>query len=622
MRVMLVLCSFTQRAPLVHAPDTGRSGSRLQQGSRRATWSLQTGAHACDIVWTAVQRRGWLGATVAAAVAIALPITAAHATSSGSSSSAGFGSDWLVYHQDPLGGGVDPSGTDLSPATPAWTSGTLDGALFGEPLVDSGRVIVATEDDTVYELAADAGAVIWSTHVGTPVPSGNLPCGDISPTVGITGTPVIDPARDEVFAVTDERAGSSAQHFLVGLDLDSGAVLLHQAISLPGSDQSAQLQRTGLALDGTRVVMGFGGNSGDCGNYHGWVVSVPEGGGAEQTFEVASASGDSQGAVWMGGAAPIVDGAGNIWVATGNSAFSSSTDTYDNSDGVIELSAGLAEKQFFAPSSWYSDNASDSDLGSSAPVLLGNGLAFQAGKSRTAYALAQSALGAVGGQLASAGSYCGADVDGGSAVVGDIVYTPCQGGVVATQVAAGSPPTITSLWQTSTRSGGPPVVAGGYVWSIDPDNATLYGLNPSTGGASQAFSLGSEPNHFPTPTVADGLLLAPSSDRVYAFDGPAGLPPPPATGFHITTASLPPATRGVRYGWPLQATGGMAPYRWRRIGGTLPPGLRLRADGTLSGTPRLHQSTGDFTFTVQATTHRERGHPKQSATQSLTLTLA
>ena len=121
------------------------------------------------------------------------------------------------------------------------------------------------------------------------MPSGNLPCGDISPTVGITGTP--GHRRGPGRGVRRHRRGRrapSAQHYLVGLDLYTGAVLLHQAIVLPGSDQLAELQRTGLALDDGNVVAGFGGNDGDCGNYHGWVVAIPEGGGAQQSFEVAS----------------------------------------------------------------------------------------------------------------------------------------------------------------------------------------------------------------------------------------------------------------------------------------------------------------------------------------------
>ncbi|HTT87348.1 MAG TPA: PQQ-binding-like beta-propeller repeat protein, partial [Acidimicrobiales bacterium] len=307
------------------------------------------------------------------------PGTPAHAVSAHTPSAhAVFGSNWPVYHLDGLGDGNDPTGTDLSPATAAWTSPPVDGQVFGEPLVVGGRVVVATENDSVYELAANTGAVIWSTHIDSPVPAGDLACGDISPTVGITGTPVIDAGRGEVFVVTDESVGGSgAQHYLVGLDLYTGVVLLHQPISLPGSSQLDQLQRPGLALDAGNVIATFGGNAGDCGNYHGWVVAIPEGGGGQQSFEVASAPGDHEGAIWMGGAAPLVDGQGNIWLATGNSAITTTGQPYDNGDGVLELSLSLHLVQFFAPSTWPSDNATDFDLGSSAPALIGNGLAFQ-----------------------------------------------------------------------------------------------------------------------------------------------------------------------------------------------------------------------------------------------------
>jgi PQQ-like domain len=453
------------------------------------------------------------------AVAALPSATAAAAVSAGHSV---FGSNWPVYHHDALGSGFDPNGTNLSPATPAWTSAVLDGAVYGEPLVQAGRVVVATENDTVYTLAANTGAVLWATHVGTPVPSGNLHCGNISPTVGITGTPVVDPGRGEVFAVSDEAAGSEAQHYLVGLDLYTGAVLLHQAITLGSDDQLDQLQRTGLALDNGNVLAGFGGNDGDCGNYNGWVTAVPEGGGAQQAFEVAA--GGHQGAVWMGGGAPEVDGGGNIWFATGNSSATSSGDAYDNSDGVIELSSSLHLLQAFAPSTWTSDNAGDADLGSASPALLSNGLAFQAGKSQTGFLLNQAGLGGIGGQRQTVGSLCSGDVDGGTAVSGATVYEPCGSGVVA--VATAPPNNANVLWHTNTGSGGPPVVAGGLVWTIG--GSTLNGLDPNTGNQVQHFSLGGEANHFPTPTVADGLLLAPSSDRVHAFDGPAGLPPPPS----------------------------------------------------------------------------------------------
>ncbi len=79
----------------------------------------------------------------------------------------------------------------------------------------------------------------------------------------------------------------------------------------------------------------------------------------------------------MGGAAPEVDAAGNIWVATGNG---SSSIPYDCSDSVLELSPGLARTQYFAPSTWQGDNSHDLDLGSRPPALLANGTALQVGQ--------------------------------------------------------------------------------------------------------------------------------------------------------------------------------------------------------------------------------------------------
>ena len=76
---------------------------------------------------------------------------------------------------------------------------------------------------------------------------------------------------------------------------------------------------------------------------------------------------------------------------------------------------------------------------------------------------------------------------------------------------------LTKLWQTSTKSKGPPIVAGDLVWTIT--GSTLYGLNLSTGASSVQLTLSGEANHFPTPAVGAGLLLAPAANRVYAFTG-------------------------------------------------------------------------------------------------------
>ena len=250
-----------------------------------------------------------------AALALATP-----SVSAASIPHAGAGTSWSVYHGNPLGTGEDTSGVTFSPPSLAWTSPVLDGKVYGEPLEATGRVYVATGNDTIYALAADTGAVLWSTHVGTPVPSSDLVCGDISPTVGITGTPVLDVARGEIFAVADELSNGVPAHVLVGLNMYSGSAVVGENVDPPGQLTSAILQRTGLNLDNGNVVFGYGGNDGDCSTYSGWVGSVPEGGGTPHYYQAVPIGHD--GAVWMGGAAPEVDAAGNIWVATGNGSSS------------------------------------------------------------------------------------------------------------------------------------------------------------------------------------------------------------------------------------------------------------------------------------------------------------
>jgi outer membrane protein assembly factor BamB len=461
---------------------------------------------------------------------------------------------WTVYHHDPAGSGLVTKATAIDTSTRAWTSPVLDGELYGEPLVSAGHVYVATENDTVYSLSAANGTVVWSTHLASPVPASSLPCGDIQPTVGITGTPVIDPMRGEIFAVADEVVRGQPAHVLVGLSLATGRLEMSQNVDPPGADAAALLQRTGLALDEGKVVFGFGGNDGDCASYRGRVVAVGETGGTPSFFTVDAATGDSQGAIWMGGAAPAVDATGNLWVEAGNGSVYSSADGYDDSDSVLELSPSLRLEQYFAPASWPANNVHDLDM-SMSPALLSDGEVVVAGKSRIAYLVDGAHLGGVGGQEAALASICSQDVDGGSATVGTTVYLPCLSGTVALRVDP-SPPSLRVLW-SSGLGGGPPIVAAGLVWTI-AQNGDLYGLDPDTGTARQQASIGVASNHFPTPSVGDGLLLATGADQVVAFDasgvGTSGSSPSPKTS-RGTVSNAPSTTVAT----PATAGGGGIP---------------------------------------------------------------
>ncbi len=450
-------------------------------------------------------------------------------------------SSWSVYHGDPQGTGVATTGATFRHASQAWSSPILDGQIYGEPLAASGRVFVATEADTVYALAANTGTILWSAQLGTAVPSSSLPCGDISPTVGITGTPVVDTTRSELFVVADELLHGVPQHHLVGLNVYTGAVELDQVVDPPGATPGAVLQRTGLNLTGGDVVVGFGGNYGDCGSYHGAIASVPEVGGTSTYYTIDAGVGQREGAVWMGGAAPEVDGSGNIWAAIGNGS-STTPSKYDGSDAVVELGSALNQIHAFAPSSWPTDNAHDLDLGSSAPALLGDGKVLQVGKSQTGYLLTGSSLG-----LQAATHVCTGDADGGDAVVGTVVYVGCQSGVEAVQTT----PTLSVQWRATNGTAGPPIVAGGLVWSIG--STALFGIDPANGSPVVRLGVGHEANHFPTPSVADGLLLAPGGtdgNKVLAFEGSAGLPGTPAPG----SSTAPPPLASY---WEVATDGGV-----------------------------------------------------------------
>ncbi len=254
----------------------------------------------------------------------------------------------------------------------------------------------------------------------------------------------------------------------------------------------------------------------------------------------------------MGGAAPAVDARGDVWVSVGNGSVYQASRGYDDSDSVLDLSPSMRLLQYFAPADWASDNSRDFDM-SAEPVLLADGQVLLAGKSPTAYLLNGSHLGGIGGQQASLSSACDSDIDGGAAAVGRTVYLPCVSGIVAV-AAATSPPGLRLLWRSGT-GGGPPIVAGGLVWTISQAGA-LFGLDPQTGQVRQQATIGTPANHFPTPSVGAGLLLAPSANRVVAFRAagspgaaastvPASTVPAPASTAPATQASSPGQAGGL-----------------------------------------------------------------------------
>ena len=327
--------------------------------------------------------------------------------------------------------------------------------------------------------------------------------------------------------VADELVNGSPAHQLVGLSTATGKTELNQNVDPAGSTPAALLQRTGLTLDAGHVVFGYGGNFGDCSTYHGWVMSVPEAGGAPAAFDGRLGCRRKPGRRLDGRRRPVVDADGNIWVTAGNGSVTSSSHAYDDSDSVLELSPSLTLEQYFAPSSWPSDNARDLDL-STGVALLADGQVVAASKSRIVYLLNGSSLGGIGGQQAQLADACSTVIDGGLAVEGSTVYLPCLSGPVAVQVSD-SPAGLRLLWSSSV-GGGPPIVAGG---SSGPSARTgPLRPQPVFRRLQDQATVGAPANHFPTPSVGAGLLLAPAANRVVAFRATAA---GPATATTATT---------------------------------------------------------------------------------------
>ena len=451
--------------------------------------------------------------TTTSGASVSASSTSKSATSSSSLSVSG---DWLTYHGSNLRDGTDVTLPGVGSLSVAWKS-AVDAPVYAEPLAFAGSVFVATENDTVYSISATSGAVQWSQHLGTPADSlaapyacqGNHP--DIEPTIGITGTPVIDPASDTIYVAA---LLNESGYGLYAINANTGQVRWELPIAPAGFGFVAEEQRGALAFANGLVYVPFGGYSWDCALASGWIVALSSNGnGTEYSYKVpAQAEAD----IW----APeglSVDGSGFVYAVTADSL--STTPPFDYGEAVLKLTSHLSLVSYFGASNWETLNANDLDLGNTGATLLPGNLIFSIGKEGVGYLLNSSDLGGIGGQLYSS-SVCSGGAWGSTAFASGIIYVPCGNGLHALAVQGGAQPTFKSIWNCSGFFAGPPIVAAGAVWTFDIYNGTLFALNPQSGSTVTNISLGSVGfvEHFTTPSVGGGLLLFAADETIYALD--------------------------------------------------------------------------------------------------------
>jgi len=399
--------------------------------------------------------------------------------------------DWPAYHRDSYRTGYEPTVSPVTGRLVPWWNVRLDGAVYASPLVVNGMAIVATEGGSLYGVRLNR--VVWRRHVGTPVPLSQLPCGNIDP-LGITGTPVYDPASRTVFAVAE--ITNPIRHVLVGVDPATGRLKLSRRIDPAGADPKYLQQRGALALARGYVYVPYGGLAGDCGPYIGRVIgSRTDGRGALQVFTVPTSR---EGGIWAP-PGPVVDRFGWMYVAVGNGA--ALGPPYDYSDSVLKLDDRLRIRSYFAPANWAAENRSDLDLGSQGPALVG-GTVFIAGKGGNAYTLSRANLGGIGHPLRSL-RLCRSF--GGTAQYRDVVYVPCTDGLRA--VRLGSAGQMTVVWHAAAGITGSPVIGGGAVFSLDTGAGRLHVLGYRTGRPVASVPTGPV-SRFATPALhGSGVLV-------------------------------------------------------------------------------------------------------------------
>jgi hypothetical protein len=484
----------------------------------------------------------------------------------------------FTHHNDNARTGQNLNETVLTPANVSASSFgklfsyQLDGIAHASPLYVAGVnipglglrnvVYVATEHDSVYAFDADgrSAAPLWKVSFTNPaagitvVPPGDTgECCDISPEIGITGTPVIDPATGTLYVVvkTKEISGGTTRYVqrLHALDVATGAEKLGGPVVIQGGalfDPLKENQRPALLLNNGVVYIAFA-SHGDYLPYHGFVLGY-NATTLQQAMAFCASPNDKAG-IWMGNAGPAADSAGNIYFPTANGHFNPSTGDYGST--LIKLSPSGVVLDYFTPSNQSTLDSQNLDLASAGTILLPDQpgahphLALVAGKNANIHLVDRDNMGKYNGStdtsvqsLWNIFPYGTPEPGNYSAPVyfnGTVYYGPVADAVKAFRLNNGLLPTVPTsqsqavfaypgatlsvsvngtanaiLWAVERTS----VSTPGVLHAYDPSNLANEYYNSNQAGTRDTLDVASK---FSVPVVANGKVFIGAASMLVVY---------------------------------------------------------------------------------------------------------
>ncbi len=463
---------------------------------------------------------------------VALVAATAHAPASGTGGPAPRATTTLTAWPE---FGLNPQRSDATNAATGITAAnvgrlrdrrvTLPGTIDSSPIYLGGAevrgathdVVVATSSyGRTFALDAGSGKRLW-----TYTPPGYA--GLVGSAQITTTSPVLDPSPGHRYVFTASPDG--VVHKLVlatGKEVRAGA----WPVSVT-RDPTREKMAAALNVDGPYVIATTGGYIGDAPTYQGHVALIDRESGKvaavfntlcanRHTIIVPRSCPQSDSAILSRGGAVVEPGGGRILVDTGNG-------TWDGrryfGDSVVELTVpGLRLRQSYTPRNQAELNSSDSDLGSSAPALLGGNRVLVAGKDGVMRVLNLKRLDGTppGGKARLGGEVQTLETPGDTQLfTAPAVWhhgrqtTVFVADFSATAAFAYRGGRLHKLWENDTP-GTSPIVAGGLVYVYEPSGGGIEVYRPGSG--APIAKLPGAPGHWNSPIVVDGHVIEPEGD--------------------------------------------------------------------------------------------------------------